>query len=156
MQSRELCRTLYERCIISYHWIYPVIKGRENENDDFDFRPEIVIENIHKVLKSSEMQKEGSLMILNNGLHYPTSVNFTAYQGLIRNLIYSLRKTEKNKVDYHAKITWKTTTSIHRETHKIKNVTSWTFFTAQVSEIHVCALFVLVFCFFLSSRGGGG
>ena len=49
VQSRELCRTLYERCIISYHWIYPVIKGRENENDDFDFRPEIVIENIQSL-----------------------------------------------------------------------------------------------------------
>lgn len=65
--------------------------GRE-DNDDLDFRPEIVIGNIHKVLKSSEMQKKGSLMVLNNGLHYPTSVNFTVYQGFIRNLIYSLKK----------------------------------------------------------------
>ncbi|XP_044185154.1 uncharacterized protein LOC114947931 isoform X2 [Acropora millepora] len=131
VQSRALCKTLYERCIISYHWIYPLNDVGREDNDNLDFRPEIVIGNIHKVLKSSEMQKEGSLMVLNNGLHYPTSVNFTVYQGFIRNLIYSLKKTENNDVDYSAKITWKTTTSTHRETHKKKNVTSWRFFTAQ-------------------------
>ena len=120
VQSRALCKTLYERCITSYHLIYPLIEGRREDNDNLDFRPEIVIENIHKVLNSSEMQKEGSLMVLNNGLHYPTSVNFTAYQGFIRNLMHSLKNTENNKVDYHAKITWKTTTSTHREAHKKK------------------------------------
>ena len=137
MQSREVCKSLYERCIISYHWIYPVIKGREHENDDLDFRPEIVIENIHKVLNSSEMQTEGSLMVLNNGLHYPLSVNFTAYQGLIRNLIRSLKRTEENKIDYQAKIIWKTTTAVKQEKHPSNKAPSWRFFTAPVSQIHV-------------------
>ncbi|KAK2561129.1 hypothetical protein P5673_016270 [Acropora cervicornis] len=50
MQSRALCKTLYERCITSYNWIYPISKGRRKENDDLDFRPELVIENIHKGL----------------------------------------------------------------------------------------------------------
>ena len=69
--SRALCKTLYEGCIRSYQWIYPFINGYQNEDDDLDFRPEIVIENIQKVLNSPEMQREGSLMVLNNGLHYP-------------------------------------------------------------------------------------
>ena len=135
IQSRALCKTLYERCITSYNWIYPISKG--GRKDDLDFRPEFVIENIHKVLKSSEMQTEGSLMVLNIGLHYPQSINFTAFQGLIRNLIHSLKKREENKVDHRAKIIWKTTTSSHRENFKIKNVTSRRFFTAKVSEIPV-------------------
>ena len=101
--------------IILYHWIYPLNEVRREDNDDLDFRPEIVIENIHKVLKSSEMQTEGSLMILNIGLYYPQSVNFTTFQGLIRNLIHSLKKVEENKMNHRAKIIWKTTTSIHRE-----------------------------------------
>ena len=140
MQSRALCQTLYERCITSYNWIYPISEGRRKENDDLDFRPELVIENIHKVLKSSEMQTEGSLMILNIGLHYPQSVNFTAFQGLIRNLIHSLKKREENKMNHRAKIIWKTTTSIHREYFEKKNVTSRRFITAKVSEIPVQAL----------------
>lgn len=137
VESRALCKTLYEHCIISYHWIYPVIKGRENENDDLDFRPEIVIENIHKVLNRPEMQTEGSLMVLNNGLHYPLSVNFSTYQGVIRNLIRSLKKTEDNKINYQAKIIWKTTTAVRQEKHPSNKATSWRFFTAPVSEIHV-------------------
>ena len=140
MQSRAVCKSLYERCIISYHWIYPVIKGWRHENDDLDFRPEIVIQNIHKVLNSSEMQTEGSLMVLNNGLHYPLSVNFTAYQGLIRNLIRSLKRTEENKIDYQAKIIWRTTTAVKQEKHVSKKAPSWRFFTAQVSKIHVFPL----------------
>ena len=137
MQSRALCKTLYERCIISYNWIYPVKDERRKDNDDLDFRPEFVIENIHKVLNSSEMQTEGSLVVLNIGLHYPQSVNFTAFQGLIRNLIQRLKKREENKVDHRAKIIWKTTTSFHREYFEKKNVTSWRFITAKVSEIPV-------------------
>ncbi|XP_067031987.1 uncharacterized protein [Acropora muricata] len=129
IQSRALCKTLYERCITSYNWIYPTSIGRRN--DDLDFRPELVIGNIHKVLKSSAMQTEGSLMILNIGVHYPQSVNFTTFQGLIRNLIHSLKKGEENNMNHRAKIIWKTTTSIHRENFERKNVTSRRFMTAK-------------------------
>ena len=132
MLSRALCKTLYEGCSRSYQWIYPFIREYLDEDDDLNFRPEIVIENIHKVLNSSEMQTEGSLMVLNNGLHYPVSVNFTTYQELIRNLIHSLKKIQENNLNYTAKIIWKTTTAIHQEINNEKNTTSWRFFTAQV------------------------
>ena len=141
MKSRALCKTLYERCNFWYNWIYPTkeFDERRQDNDDLDFRPELVIENIHKVLNSSEMQTEGSLMVLNIGLHYTQSINFTAFQGLIRNLIHSLnlKKREENKVDHRAKIIWKTTTSFQRERFEIKNLTSWRFLTAKVGEIPV-------------------
>ena len=130
--SRALCKTLYEGCIVSYQWIYPFINGHQNEDDDLDFRPEIVLESIHHVLNSSEMKRERSLMVLNNGLHYPITVNFVTYQELIRNLIHSLKNTQVNNLNYTAKIIWKTTTSIHQEIYNRKNATSWRFFTAQV------------------------
>ena len=132
MLSRALCKTLYEGCIRSYQWIYPFIKERQHEDDDLDFRPEIVIENIQKVLNSSEMEREGSLMVLNNGIHFVMSLNFTTYQELIRNLIHSLKKTRENNLNYTAKIIWKTTTAIRQEINNEKNTTSWRFFTAQV------------------------
>ena len=134
MLSRALCKTLYEGCIRSYQWIYPFLKEHQYEDDDLDFRPEIVIENIQKVLNSPEMQREGSLMVLNNGLHYPISVNFTTYQELIRNLIHSLKKNQENNLNNTAKIIWKTTTAIHQEIYNDKNTTSWRFFTAQVRK----------------------
>ena len=86
------------------------------------------------------MQTEGSLVILNIGVHYPQSVNFTTFQGLIRNLIHSLKKGEENNMNHRAKIIWKTTTSIHRENFEKNNVTSRRFMTAKVSEIPVQAL----------------
>ena len=132
MLSRVLCKTLYEGCIRSYQWIYPFIRGHLYDDDDLDFRPEIVIENIRKVLTSSEMQREGSLMVLNNGIHFAMSLNFTTYQELLRNLIHSLKKTHENNLNYTAKIIWKTTTAIHQEKNNEKNTTSWRFFTAQV------------------------
>ena len=132
MLSRVLCKTLYEGCIRSYQWIYPFIRGHLYDDDDLDFRPEIVIENIRKVLTSSEMQKEGSLMVLNNGIHFAMSLNFTTYHELLRNLIHSLKKTQENNLNYTAKIIWKTTTAIHQEKNIEKNTTSWRFFTAQV------------------------
>ena len=81
--SRALCKTLYEGCIRWYQWIYPFIGEHQKNDDDLDFRPEVVIENIQKVLHISEMQREGSLMVLNNGLHFAISLNFTTYQEFI-------------------------------------------------------------------------
>lgn len=127
--SRALCKTLYEGCIRSYQWIHPFING--HQDDDFDFRPEIVIENIQKVSNSPKIQREGSLMVLNNGLHYPISLNFTTHQELIRNLIHSLKKNQEKNLNNSAKIIWKTNTSIRQEICE-KNTTSWRFFTAQV------------------------
>ena len=80
------------------------------------------------------MQREGSLMVLNNGLHYPISLNFTTYQELIRNMIHSLKKNQENNLNNSAKIIWKTTTSIHQEIYNHKNTTGWRFFTAQVRK----------------------
>ena len=76
-------------------------------------------------------------MVLNNGLHYPLSVNFTTYQGLIKNLIRSIKRTEDNKINYQAKIIWKTATAVRQEKHPCNKTPPWRFFTAQVSEIHV-------------------
>ncbi|XP_015768064.1 PREDICTED: uncharacterized protein LOC107346763 [Acropora digitifera] len=132
--SRALCKTLYEGCIRSYQWIYPFINGHQNEDDDLDFRPEIVIENILKVLNSPKMQREGSLMVLNNGIHFAISLNFTTYQEFITNMIHSLKKTQENNLNNTAKIIWKTTTSIRQEIYDDKNTTSWRFFTAQVRK----------------------
>lgn len=137
-RDRLLCRTLYKRCLHSYNWIYPV--GDEarskKEDDDLDFSPGRVIDDILKVLQEPYMQTEESMLFLNLGLHFPIGINFTTYQRLFQDLIHSLKETEVDSLGirvpkYKAKVIWKTSTAIRKEKASAKNMTHWRFFTTQ-------------------------
>lgn len=139
VQSRFLCTRLYVGCRRSYNWIYPVVSEAvsKQEDDNLDFQPGKVIKTILSVLHRSEMQQQGSVLLLNLGLHFPISVNFTTYQRLIGDLINTLKETKVNShgrrvPKYKAKIIWKSSTAIHKENAKVKNKTHWRFFTTQV------------------------
>ncbi|XP_068704449.1 uncharacterized protein [Montipora foliosa] len=135
VQSRELCQSLYSQCLYSYQWIYPRKQGRIEDDDNLDFRPEVVIRNILDILQSPSMRGKENLLLLNLGLHFPQCVNFASYQKLIRDLIHILKKNQGdskgNKLKYTAKVLWKTNTAIRKENVEITNLTSWRFFTAQ-------------------------
>ena len=141
VQSRFLCSRLYVGCRRSYNWIYPVISEAvsKQEYDNLDFQHDKVIKNILSVLQTPEMQRKESVLLLNLGLHFPISVNFTTYQRLIGGLINKLKET---KVDsqgrifpkYKAKVIWKSFTAIHKENAEVKNKTNWRFFTRQVTS----------------------
>lgn len=96
VQSRFLCSTLYVGCRRSYNWIYPVISEAvsKQEDDDLDFQHGKVIKTILSVLQRPEMQRKGSVLLLNLGLHFPISINFTTYQSLISGLINTLKETK--------------------------------------------------------------
>lgn len=141
VQSRFLCTRLYWGCRRSYNWIYPVISEAlsKEQDDNLDFRPEKVIETIVSVLRKREMQRTESVLLLNLGIHFPISVNFTTYQRLIGDLIKELKETEVNSQGirvpkYKAKVIWKSSTAIHKEKAKMTNKTNWRFFTTQVSN----------------------
>lgn len=130
------------KCLVSYNWIYPVKDERvsKEEDDDLDFRPQRVIGDILNVLRSPVMQGDESVLLLNLGLHFPISINFTTYQRLIGDLIHSLKETEldsqgKRAPKYKAKIIWKTSSAIHKENALVKNLTNWRFFTTQVCVV---------------------
>ena len=139
VQSRFLCSRLYVGCRRSYNWIYPVISEAvsKHEDDNLDFQPGKVIKTILSVLQRPEMQRKESVLLLNLGLHFPISVNFTTYQRLIGNLINTLKETKVNSQGrrvpkYKAKVIWKSSTAIHKENAEVKNKTNWRFFTTQV------------------------
>ena len=139
VQSRFLCSRLYLGCGHSYNWIYPVISEAvsKQEDDNLDFQPGKVIKTILSVLQRPEMQHQESVLLLNLGIHFPISVNFTTYQRLIGDLINTLKETKDNSQGrrvpkYKAKIIWKSSTAIHKENANVKNKTSWRFFTTQV------------------------
>ena len=118
--------------------MYPV--PNENEalgkslKDDFDFRPEIILNSIRNVLGDPGMRSPYSVLVLNLGLHYPPSINFTTYQKLIDDVIVVLHGREK-ELGSSARVVWKTTTSIRKENEiPPRNGTMWRFFTEPVRK----------------------
>ena len=135
IRSRDLCKKLYTNCRNSYNWVYPI--ASRTEDDDLDFSPIKVLDPIRRVLSRPEMQQKDSVLLLNLGLHYPVSLNFTTYQKVIADLIKILKDTQidsqgKRVPKYNAKIIWKSTTAVC--IHKAWNIggTSGRFFTPQV------------------------
>ena len=145
VQSRFLCSRLYVGCRRNYNWIYPVISEAvsKKEDDNLDFQPDKVKKTILSVLQRPEMQRQESVLLLNLGLHFPVSVNFTTYQRLIGDLINTLTETRVNSQGrrvpkYKAKVIWKSSTAIHKENAEVKNKTNWRFFTTQVISKQNC------------------
>lgn len=84
--------------------------------DDKDFDPQQVVDLVRKVLEKPEMN-ENSAMVLNLGLHYIESTNFTNYCQLLNGVIDLLneRNAETGDLKHKARIIWKTTTSMNKE-----------------------------------------
>ena len=139
ISSRDLCKKLYKKCQNSYNWLYPIAsEGRsKKEDDDLDFSPVKVLDPIRSVLGRPEMQRNDSLLLLNLGLHYPVSLNFTTYQKIISDVIKILRATKidsqgKRVPKYNAKVIWKSTTVICKYKAGNPGGTGEGFFTPQV------------------------
>ena len=139
IKSRDLCRKLYTNCQNSYNWLYPIAsEGRSRtQDDDLDFNPIKVLDPIRSVLGRPEMQRKDSVLLLNLGLHYPVSLNFTAYQKVIADVIKILTDTKINSQGkrvpkYNAKIIWKSTTAICKHHARNPGGTGERFFTPQV------------------------
>ena len=118
--------------------MYPVPNDNEalakSLKDDLDFRPYIILDSIRNVLRGSLMQSPHSVLVLNLGLHYPPSINFTTYQKLIDDVIVMLHNRVK-ELGSSARVIWKTTTSIRKENENPpRNIASWRFFTEPVNK----------------------
>jgi len=113
VQTRSLCKLLYQKCENSYMWIYHAHnKGLDIKLErNLDFRPEKVIGIIVDVLRRTEMQQEESVLLLNLNLHFVGRINFTAFQKLIDDLILTFKTEELSQgeriLKYKAKIIWK-------------------------------------------------
>ena len=95
---------------------------------DFDFRPEKVLNAIRDVLHTTDLQQPSSVLLLNLGLHYPYSLNFTTFQKVLGMVINLLKETK-----YKAKVIWKSTTAIFKHKGTKFNPTDKRFLTPQVS-----------------------
>ncbi|KAJ7374438.1 hypothetical protein OS493_007544 [Desmophyllum pertusum] len=136
LNSRDLCKKLFLNCTNSYNWIYPLTDDSSILNDDLDFMPEKILEDIRSVLGRPDMQLQDSVLLLNIGLHYPVSVNFTTYQRLMADVIHILKETEVNSQGkkipkYKAKVIWKSTTAISKHKGTAPQSTEARFMTTQ-------------------------
>lgn len=110
------------------------------ENDDKDFSVRRVLTEIFHVISQPFMDSDKSVLILNLGLHYVHTINFTTYMGLIDKTIRLLNekfKTNKKSWRFRGQLIWKTTTAINKEKYgdprtNARHSTSIRFLTYQV------------------------
>ena len=102
-----------------------------------DFDPWRVLNEIRDVIYLPQMD-EKSVIVLNCGLHYVSSLKFAVYRKLIDDIIAMFKETWINKygkvqLKFRGKLIWKTTTAIHRERFLYHDHPSPRFLTLQVT-----------------------
>lgn len=113
------------------------------ENDDRDFSIRRVLTEIFHVINQPYMDNDESVLVLNLGLHYVHTINFTTYKDLIDKTIRLLNdrfKTNDRSWRFRGRLIWKTTTAINKEKYgdprtNARHSTSIRFLTYQVRQI---------------------
>lgn len=140
LRYKRICRVSFVDCKATYNWVYPVLNYTiaKTQTDDMDFHKERVLESVRGVLTSKEMDKN-SVFIMNFGLHYVESINFTSYRELIDGLVevvnekYFDPSTNQMKMVYDGRVIWKTTTAINKQRATNINLGHRRFLTYQVN-----------------------
>ncbi|KAJ7369930.1 hypothetical protein OS493_035276 [Desmophyllum pertusum] len=138
LMQRKLCRDIFKRCNFSYNWIYPVNKftAAKRDNDNFDYDNERVLQSFRRIVHDPQMD-EKSAIIVNFGLHFVESTNFTNYKRLIDGLVRVLTDEEKDLISnvtrrkFRGTVIWKTTTAINKEKASNINLGHKRFMTQQ-------------------------
>lgn len=113
------------------------------EKDDKDFSIRRVLTEIFHVIDQPFMGNAKSVLVLNLGLHYVHTINFTSYKTLIDKTIRLLNdrfKTDGRSWSFKGNLIWKTTTAINKEKYgdpktNARHSTSIRFLTYQVSIV---------------------
>jgi len=137
--QRKLCRNIFKRCNYSYNWIYPVanVTVAKKKTDDYDYRNERVLQSFRRIVYDPQMD-ENSAIIMNFGLHFVESTNFTNYKKLIDGLVKVLTDEETDAASnvtrpkFRGTVIWKTTTAINKEKASNIHLGHKRFLTQQV------------------------
>ena len=141
LKKRRLCREIFKECKFSYNWIYQVtnVTVAKRENDNLDYDSKRVLRNFRRVIQHPEMD-EYSAIILNFGLHFVESTNFTNYKKLIDGLVNLLQGKDNGvtlnltQTRYRGTVIWKTTTAINKEKASNIHLGHKRFMTQQVND----------------------
>ncbi|EDO40196.1 predicted protein [Nematostella vectensis] len=140
IKNTLLCTDIFRRCDVTYNWVYTIQNAtvEKNLNDFQDFRIDKILSELRQVLYRPEMDKH-STVLLNFGLHFVSSINFTAYQRLITRVLDMIAEQESDgkgmmQKRYKGGIIWKTTTPINREKFANPHHQARRFMTNQEDE----------------------
>lgn len=112
----------------------------KTQDDDLDFDDVRVISELDDVI-SHPIFDQNSAILLNAGLHYLESSNFSNYRKVVDGIV---RLFDRGKVlqplwpdmkVFPGKVVWRTTTSLHKEKLDSKHLQARRFLTSQVSCI---------------------
>lgn len=139
IRRTALCKTVFRVCSLSYNWVYP-IKNATVEKHQKNFLPiniTRILDAIAKVIHLPQMNYEKSVIILNHGLHFITSTNFSTYRQVIDGIVNLFTETKVNnegriELKFKGKLIWKTNAAIHRERLRSPHNHKRRFLTRQV------------------------
>lgn len=135
-----LCRRVFKRCNFTYNWVYNLRDwDRERATRDYlDLDIGKVLQSVRKVIYRPEID-EKSVLIMNHGLHFVLSTNFSNYQKLVKGVINLFKEKIENangqkEFKFKGKLIWKTTTAINRERMLKPHHHGGRFLTPEVSR----------------------
>ena len=142
IRRTPLCKTVFRVCSLSYNWVYP-IKNASVEKHQRNFLPiniTRVLEAIARVIHLPQMNNEKSVIILNHGLHFITSTNFSTYRQVINGIVDLFKEKNVNddgrtELKFKGKMIWKTSAAIHRERLRSPHNHKRRFLTRQVQNL---------------------
>ena len=96
-----------------------------------------VLQAIANVIHSPHMNDKNSVILLNHGLHFITSTNFSTYRVVIDRIVDLFKETKKSdqgeeEIKFKGKMIWKTNAAIHRERLRLPHHHKRRFLTRQV------------------------
>ena len=133
----RLCKHMFEQCRYNINFVYHIKYRKEldtTETDDLDFNVTRVLHHFQSVLLDPDVNHVNSVIFLNLGLHYVMSLTFEHYQGLIGDVIKTIKETDAHgRRNFKGHVIWKTTTAVHKEKASDLQATKWRFCTYPVS-----------------------
>ena len=115
---RSVCGSVFKSCRFIYNWIYQVKNSSiaRTLRDNYDFNVQRILGEFKSTVNDSSFNSERSIVIVNFGLHFVESTNFSNYQRLVEDFAKVVTERDnKGERKIKGKVIWKTTTAINKE-----------------------------------------
>ncbi|XP_078350724.1 uncharacterized protein LOC144635498 isoform X1 [Oculina patagonica] len=138
VRPRPLCTNVFKWCGHTYNWVYQ-LKGNlsvaKAADDNLDFNFMRVASEVLDIISKPFFDKN-SVFLMNAGLHYLESTNFSNYQKTIGSLIRLFQETKMvkradGKWLFPGEMIWRTTTALNKHKLDGKHIQARRFLTYQ-------------------------
>ena len=142
---KSICGGIFRSCSFSYNWVYQIqnVSLAKTQKDKFDINITRILYDFENTVNTSDYNNEQSVVIVNFGLHFVESTNFSNYQILVENVAKIVtEKDDAGGKKFRGKVIWKTTTAINKERADFPHLHWRRFFTNYVCCFHTQAYFL--------------